>query len=61
MDGHNLIPIAAILAAAVVLVLVLWWLMRPHVPPRESEPGEAVEKALPDAVQLRQLPAACGA
>ena len=41
MEVHDLVPIVAILAAAVTLVVVLWRLMRPHIPPPESEPEEA--------------------
>jgi len=40
MEIHDLVPIVAILAAAVTLVVVLWRLMRPHIPPAETEPDE---------------------
>ena len=44
MEVHDLVPIVAILAAAVTLVIVLWRLMRPHVPPPESESEETAAK-----------------
>ncbi len=52
MDAHNLLPIGAILAAAVILVAVLWRLMRPHVPPVQHEPDEAGAKATASTPQL---------
>ena len=45
MEIHDLIPIGAILIAATILVVVLWRLMRPHVPPPDRDSQEAEPKA----------------
>ena len=45
MEIHDLIPIGAILVAATILVVVLWRLMRPHVPSPKGESQEVEPKA----------------
>ena len=52
MEVNDLVPIVAILAAAVTLVIVLWRLMRPHIPPPESEADETGAKAWAESPEL---------
>lgn len=54
MDVHDLVPIGAILTAAAILVVVLWRLMSPHIPPVESEPTVTVPAAPVATPELSQ-------
>lgn len=52
MDMHGLIPIAAILAGAVVLVIVLRRFMRPHLRGEPGPPRETMRGTPPRAAPL---------